>query len=249
MKSRVKERRIKRPKRHQQQQQQQQETKKEPRVRKRPESCGRLSQQASCHVMISTTSSRQQGTLFSLNRTTRRIRQQQHNPPSSKQKKFPFVISYSIFSNFHRFGAVSQSSARPPSSIVFRQSESKVRVVTRCHISPTSAKNVQKCSSGRWWLQHVPVTGALTSSFPAGAKGLNIFTFQPPGGRGRRWGGVYSFHLTLGLSRGSSHSSSDLIIRSPGASAYNDPPPSLTRGVIYFLSGIIMTRATEESLD
>ena len=148
MKSRVKERRIKRPKRHQQQQQQ--ETKKEPRVRKRPESCGRLSQQASCHVMISTTSSRQQGTLFSLNRTTRRIRQQQHNPPSSKPKNFPLSFpTQFFFSNFHRFGAVSQSSARPPSSIVFRQSESKVRVVTRCHISSTAAKNVQKCSSGR----------------------------------------------------------------------------------------------------
>ena len=98
MKSRVNEQRITRPKRHQQQQQQ--ETKKEPRVRKRPESCGRLSQQASCHVMISTTSSRQQGTLFSLNRTTRRIRQQQHNPPKFQTKNFPLSFPTQFFQIF-----------------------------------------------------------------------------------------------------------------------------------------------------
>jgi hypothetical protein len=89
----------------------------------------------------------------------------------------------------------------------------------------------------------------LTSSFSSGGRKGSTFLRSSHYHQGG-WG-VLFFSPDSACSRrvGSSHSSSDLIIRSPGASAYNDPPPSLTRGVIYFLSGMIMTRATEESFE
>jgi len=126
--------------------------------------------------MISTSSRQQEGTLFSLKPTTRRIRQQQQPPKT----KFPFVISYSIFVRFFQRAGIWRHSSRQPiigKATIVLLSLSVFNQLLPCsdtvwHLINSRQKRAEMF---QWQMMTVPVTGALTSSFPAGAQRAQHF--------------------------------------------------------------------------